>query len=340
MGKKSKNEKKIEKIEELAAEEQTLQDETVGDEKNAKREARKAKKALAKAEALKKEAEEAALENEKAQLKKDKKELKRVKKFEKSINELIKNPEKRKTYVDNYFKGSKGANSDVYTKLLNLDRDKLLGRAQQLLGFENRITEKPFMILSPDSYDNVEKVKYKLEVIDDENHFLRFNQSYVTALFFSEESLYIYNANINHGTGQVKSDHAYEFAFKDISSLETILGQDNEKNPKYSTLDMVINLNNGHIHHINLRNQRIPQRPKINFIYLIGSIILAVLGAAAFGYFSLWNYAYYPAVLIIAGAIVELIRHKKPIPIEPPLILKQEQEILSILKNHIRDNKR
>lgn len=277
MGKKSKK-LKNEEINELAADEQTLQEENLSENEEVKEnletelvetepEEESLEKPISKKEAKKqarkeKEEQELAKELEKEQNAKNKKSAKKAAKKEKNANKkatkkIAHKENNRPKWVKAFFKKNQGKSQNLMFEYMEKDHYRLLKRAHALLDITDKDYEKLFMIKMPDSFDNVHKVNYRLDINKEGKNTLLYDQAYINVLFFGEDTLYNYHANIDYNTGSIGFDGTTSFHYFDIVSIETKLAYDDPTNPKYSQFYIILNLSNNQQVTLNLRNHRL-----------------------------------------------------------------------------------
>jgi len=178
----------------------------------------------------------------------------KVKKEKKS-----KKPKNREKLTAKYFKKVSGKSIDAYDEIVKADYAKITERARQLSSITNYDFSEPILITVPDAFYHNGKVKYRLDEKSDGTRTLLYDQALVYVLFFGKDSLYYYQANVNHLNGRIASDVAGEFNYSSVSHMETGLKYDSVERPKYITLDLEIGLVDGTIVPFHLRNHRLHQ---------------------------------------------------------------------------------
>ncbi|MDI6453719.1 hypothetical protein [Peloplasma aerotolerans] len=163
----------------------------------------------------------------------------------------------RQKWTSKYFKKFSGRASDSYDEMLHLDYDRAIERAKQLSSIMESEFDSPIVITVPDAFDKNGRVTYRLDKKEDGTSSLLYDQALVTILFFGDDSLFYYQANIDHRNGHIAFDIAGEFNYFDVVHMETALKYDNADNPKYITLDLEVGLADGTIVPFHLRNHRI-----------------------------------------------------------------------------------
>ena len=166
----------------------------------------------------------------------------------------IKNREK---WTKKYFKKFAGRSKDSYDLMLYEDYEHAIDRAHKLLSISQDLYDKPFIITIPDAFGSKDRVTYRIDKRPDGTHTLLFDQALVTILFFGEEALYYYQANIDHRNGHIAYDKAGEFSYFDVVHIETEFAYDNLDKPKFITLDLGIGLSDGQKISLHLRNHRL-----------------------------------------------------------------------------------
>lgn len=163
----------------------------------------------------------------------------------------------REKWTNKYFKKFTGRAHDSFEDLMKEDFKNAMKRALLLSSIQKTDYEKPVIITIPDAYNQGGKVTYRLDVRKDGSQTLVYNQSLITILFFGKDSLFYYQANIDHRNGHIGYDISGEFNYFDVTHIETQLKYDNPDKPKYLTLDVEIGLVDGTIKPFHLRNHRI-----------------------------------------------------------------------------------
>jgi len=184
----------------------------------------------------------------------NKKKVKAEKVFKEKKAKKLKNREK---YTSKYFKKFSGRHADSFDEMIHNDYQNALERALKLLSIQKGDYEAPFIITVPDSFDNKKKVIYRLDKKEDGTYTLIYDQSLVTILFFGSDSLFHYQANIDHTNGRIGFDKTGEFNYFDVVNIETMLNYDQLDKPKYILLDLTIGLIDGTKIALHLRNHRI-----------------------------------------------------------------------------------
>lgn len=172
--------------------------------------------------------------------------------------------EKRSRWAKKYFKRDTGKSTNDFHSIIKDDYEHAMERACALLSVNRQQAARfsPFIITIPDAFGKRDIVSYRLDVNDDGSTTLLYDQSLVTILMFSETALLYYQSHINHESGQIAYDITGEIRFKDIVFVESELSYDDIENPKYSRLDLKLNLVNGQSLKLHLRNHRIsPEYP-------------------------------------------------------------------------------
>ncbi|MBU1094478.1 MAG: hypothetical protein KKH01_08455 [Firmicutes bacterium] len=170
-----------------------------------------------------------------------------------------KRPKNREKLTAKYFKKVSGKSIDSFNEMVQADYAKAIERAQQLSSIEKSEYSSPILITVPDAFHYGGKVNYRLDKKPDDTFTLMYDQALVYVLFFGKNSLFYYQANMNHINGQIASDIAGEFNYADVVHMETELKYDHIDRPKYITLDLEIGLVDGTIVPFHLRNHRVHQ---------------------------------------------------------------------------------
>ena len=179
---------------------------------------------------------------------------KKYKESQDVAKKLFKN---RLKFTNRFFGRLQGKAKGQIEILIKKDYFEAEKRAKLLLGITEKDYQQQVLITVPDSFTNKDDVKYHLEVSKEGPSKLYFDQAYVTILFYGLESLFIYQANIDHRSGYIGHDHAQEFNYFDVISVETVVKYDNDLHPKYSVLNAELTLSNNQKFLIHLRNQRL-----------------------------------------------------------------------------------
>jgi hypothetical protein len=179
---------------------------------------------------------------------------KKVKDQKKKKEKKLKNREK---LTNKYFKKFSGRADESFADLMKEDFKNAMKRAEILSSIQKTDYERPVIITIPDAYNKGGKVLYHLDVNKDGTQTLVYNQSLITILFFGKDSLFYYQANIDHRNGHIGYDVSGEFNYFDVTHIETQLKYDDPDKPKYLTLDIEIGLIDGTIKPFHLRNHRI-----------------------------------------------------------------------------------
>jgi hypothetical protein len=169
----------------------------------------------------------------------------------------VKKLKNREKWTKKYFKKYSGRAEESFADLMKEDFKNAMKRAEILSSIQKTDYEKPVIITIPDAYNKGGKVVYRLDVKKDGSQTLVYDQSLITILFFGKDSLFYYQANIDHRNGHIGYDISGEFNFFDVTHIETQLKYDNPDKPKYLTLDLEIGLVDGTIKPFHLRNHRI-----------------------------------------------------------------------------------
>ncbi len=288
-----------------------------------------------------------AIKKAKKEAKKASKEQKEVEKFDEqleklaqSAEELKNNPAKRAEWVNKYFKKQFGKANPMYMNLVQMDYQTVIERATKLIGIDSNLYEEYHQVIAPDSLDNSRSVRYRFDkTADNKNYTLYYDQVFMTVLFFGQENLFIYRANVDHLTGDVVMEKANEFSYFDIVSIETSRTHDRINNPKYLQLSLNLNLLDGEEFNLNLRNQRLYASQGRNYIFLILSIVLSLASLLVLGIvFKMWMIGVYTLGLILVGVVIEIFRHKHKLHIECPFLTPHEQLIIGLIKEKVRES--
>ena len=168
-----------------------------------------------------------------------------------------KNIKNREKYTSKYFKKFSGRHEDNFSEMLLTDYKNAIERAVKLLSITSNNYEAPYIITVPDSFTNKKKVYYRLDKKADGTHTLLYDQALINVLFFGSNSLFYYQANIDHTNGRIGFDKTGEFNYSDVVHIETMLNYDHLEKPKYIMLDLIIGLVDGTKIALHLRNHRI-----------------------------------------------------------------------------------
>jgi hypothetical protein len=174
----------------------------------------------------------------------------------KKVN-VAKENKKREKFTSKYFKKFSGRSQDSYADMLQADYNVAIKRAELMSSLQPGDYESPIIITVPDAYNQGGKVTYRLDRKPDGSQTLLYDQALVTILFFGADSLFYYQANIDHRNGHIGFDVAGEFNYFDVVHMETALKYDHPDRPKYITLDLEVGLADGVIVPFHLRNHRI-----------------------------------------------------------------------------------
>jgi hypothetical protein len=166
----------------------------------------------------------------------------------------VKNREK---FTVKYFKKFSGRHADSFDDMVATDYKNAIERATTLLSINSNDYEAPYIITVPDSFSNKKKVFYRLDKKEDGTHTLIYDQALLTILFFGSDSLFHYQANVDHTNGRIGFDKTGEFNYFDVVHMETVLNYDHLEKPKYIMLDLIIGLVDGTKIALHLRNHRI-----------------------------------------------------------------------------------
>ncbi len=227
------------------------------------KEEKKTKRAKKKRNRKEETSEEVPLIDEKLILEEEKQKKVRTprkvkpKKYKEPKDEAKKLFVKREKFTRKFFRRIKSRAKGQIDILIKKDYYEAEKRAKTLLGITERDYQQQVLITVPDSFTNKNDVRYHLEVEKEGNNKLYFDQAYVTILFYSLKSLYIYQCNIDHRTGFIGHDRAQEFNYFDVVSVETEIKYDRDDRPKYSILNAALTLSNDQKFLIRLRNQRL-----------------------------------------------------------------------------------
>jgi hypothetical protein len=168
-----------------------------------------------------------------------------------------KSVKKRTIANQKYLRKFSARSKGNYEEMIQSDYQRAIERAHQLSSIDHRDYDTPVIITVPDSFHHSDKVNYRLFKKEDGSNTLLYDQALITALFFGSDSLYYYQANIDHRSGHIAFDMTGEFNYFDVVHLKTALKYDNAINPKYITLDIEVGLVNGTVIPFHLRNHRI-----------------------------------------------------------------------------------
>ena len=191
-----------------------------------------------------------------ADSKKASKKAKKVKPVKVKKVDVAKENKQREKFTSKYFKTFSGRSDLSYADMLQADYKTAMKRAELLSSLKPGDYESPIIITVPDAYNKVGKVTYRLDKKEDGTQTLLYDQALVTILFFGADSLFYYQANIDHRNGHIGFDVAGEFNYFDVVHMETALKYDHPDRPKYITLDLEIGLSDGVIIPFHLRNHR------------------------------------------------------------------------------------
>lgn len=163
----------------------------------------------------------------------------------------------RAKYTSKYFKKFAGRSQATYEDMVNEDYKNVIKRALELSSLEENDYDSLMMLTVPDAFDHQSKVTYRLDKKEDDTQTLLYDQALVTCVFFGDETLYYYRANVDHRNGHIGHDISGEFSYFDVVHLETILKFDNINKPKYLTLDIEVSLSDGTMIPFHLRNHHL-----------------------------------------------------------------------------------
>lgn len=147
--------------------------------------------------------------------------------------------------VKKYFKSRKSVENNEVTNYLEADIENVLNRAHTLIGIDVDEASKPFVIVTPSAFYDGGKVKYRIVKKEDDTFRVDYDQSLVTSIYLTNESLYYHQASVNHNNGFIDFDIAGELNLFDVTHTETILEYDNDLEPKISQLIFRLNLVDG-----------------------------------------------------------------------------------------------
>jgi hypothetical protein len=237
---------------------------------DSKKEAKKAKKnKKAKKEKKVKEVKPKLSAEEKAIAKKEakqqkvedkqkaKEEKKRLKAEKKALAEEKKKQKIRPKWTKKYFTKFSGKEKGLFQKYVDQDYKNAISRAEKLSSIDNKAYGKPILIVIPDAFNKSSKVRYRLDKKPDGGVTQIYDQALLTALFFGENTLFYYQANIDHRSGHIAFDTAGEFNYFDVVHMETQLKYDNPEKPKYLALELEVGLSDGRMIPFHLRNHRL-----------------------------------------------------------------------------------
>jgi hypothetical protein len=171
--------------------------------------------------------------------------------------DVAKENKKRQKFTSKYFKKFSGRSDLSYGDMLQADYKAAMKRAELLSSLKPGDYDSPIIITVPDAYNKGGKVTYRLDKKSDGSQTLLYDQALVTILFFGADSLFYYQANVDHRNGHIGYDVAGEFNYFDVVHMETSLKYDHPDRPKYITLDLEVGLSDGVIVPFHLRNHRI-----------------------------------------------------------------------------------
>jgi hypothetical protein len=193
----------------------------------------------------------------KKKVKEKKVKVQKEKKVKVPKKKKVKKLKNREKWTKKYFKKFSGRAEESFADLMKEDFKNAMKRAEILSSIQKTDYEKPVIITIPDAYNKGGKVVYRLDVKKDGSQTLVYDQSLITILFFGKDSLFYYQANIDHRNGHIGYDISGEFNYFDVTHIETQLKYDNPDKPKYLTLDLEVGLVDGTIKPFHLRNHRI-----------------------------------------------------------------------------------
>lgn len=154
-----------------------------------------------------------------------------------------------------YFKKNVGSvNQDVLTHIKN-DYEQAVTKAKAFLQIENETVGGPITISVPDAYFGNKKVNFKNVLFEDKTNQVIYDQSLLTAIFFGEQHLYYYQSNIDHRVGLIDYDVAGQIPYDKIVHIQQLLSYDNPNNPTLQQLDIELNLVDGSVIPLRLRNK-------------------------------------------------------------------------------------
>jgi len=185
--------------------------------------------------------------------KKEKKPKKEKKSKKEKAPKKIKN---RSKWTQKYFNKFSGRAKVDFMKFIKADYDAAVMRAERLSSINRNAYDKPIIITIPDAFYQHEKVHYRLDKNTNGKVTQIYDQALVTILFFGEETLFYYQANIDHRNGHIAFDVAGEFNYFDVVHMETQIKYDKPEKPKYIMLDIEVGLSDGTIIPFHLRNHR------------------------------------------------------------------------------------
>lgn len=147
--------------------------------------------------------------------------------------------------IKKYFKSKSLVENNDVTNFLEEDIENVLSRAYTLIGIDEDEVSKPLVIITPSAFYDGGKVKYRIIKKDDDNFRVDYDQSLVTSIYLTNESLYYHQASVNHNNGFIDFDIAGGLNLFDVTHTETILDYDDPVKPKISQLILRLNLVNG-----------------------------------------------------------------------------------------------
>lgn len=203
------------------------------------------------------EVEKPKKKNKKDKKSKKEKESKKDKKSKKEKKD--KTPKKiknRSKWTQKYFNKFSGRAKDDFMQFIKADYNAAVMRAERLSSINRNAYDKPIIITIPDAFYQSEKVNYRLDKNAKGKFTQIYDQALVTILFFGEETLFYYQANVDHRNGHIAFDIAGEFNYFDVVHMETQIKYDRPEKPKYIMLDIEVGLSDGTIVPFHLRNHR------------------------------------------------------------------------------------
>ena len=168
---------------------------------------------------------------------------------------------KRSKLFKKYFKKNSGKVNQEVIDLINQDFSNAVFKAKQVLLIDDSEVGGPITISVPDSVDG-RNVKFKNVLFEDETNQIVYDQTLLTVLFFDKKHLNYYQSNIDHVSGEIKYDVSGSILFKNIIHVQHLFSYDNPSNPKVERLDVELNLIDGTIIPLRIRNRFITPKQK------------------------------------------------------------------------------
>lgn len=165
--------------------------------------------------------------------------------------ELLK---KRTKLMTKYFKKNRGKEVLEANAYILEDIENAINRAEDLIDEDGNYSE-PLVILTPEVLYEEDKLSYRVTETEEGNFIIHHNQSLITSLFLTNQTMFYHKANINHINGKFDNELVGDLSLFDIVHIQTSLDMEETKDLNIFKVFLTLNLVDGDTVTFNLRKE-------------------------------------------------------------------------------------